>query len=140
MSEKAEKAHCVYCLWKWNSKSKPRSLDQWKLVEAYAANDNGYPLEKGKINCDDFMDKKVPYKNNDEDYELESIMGRCVTLWTFAEGVSLLRFHPPEDCKWLSIRAIEEIRKLPHWFSIIEDGGTLLFGTERAARKIIMGG
>jgi hypothetical protein len=129
-----ERPYGIICYWKYEPDEKSRKL--WVLAESYPIDMDGYALGPtstggGRNEWDKWMCKY------DED-EPEQIKGRAVTCWSFS-GVSLMRFHPPEWCPWLSGRAYEELCKMENWYSLLERGYDLYLGTIEAAKKIMFG-
>lgn len=133
------RANGVMCYWKYDPDGKYRRC--WVLAESFAINNDGYPI--GERSTKDWPDTRHEWngwmntRTEGEDYDLEPIMGRAVTVFQFESGCTLLDLHPPEWPPWLSGSFVEEIRKLPNWSQFLEGGFDLYLGTARAAEKII---
>jgi hypothetical protein len=46
-------------------------------------------------------------------------------------------FNPPEWTKWISPEFYDELKKVPNWWRLIQDGGTLYLGTMDYAEKLL---
>lgn len=132
------KLYGVVCYWEYDPKKRQIEPRQgWKLCESYPVDMDGYPLITPSTGGGDRHEwDKWLFARDEYGYNSDPIMGRAVTLWCMC-GVSLMGLNPPEWCKWLGIGFTEELKKLPNWFTFLEDGHSLYLGTQNAARKVI---
>jgi hypothetical protein len=166
MPKTDQRPYAVICLWEYvppdRKKAGWRDARIWKLVEAFGVDDNGYccteskHASSGRHSYEDWISRDVWYDKatktvhttcpegmDEDDADRDSIPGRVVTGWGVESGVWLAAFNPPGDKKdlygppWLSIEFASELKKLSNWFRFIQDGGTLYFGTARAAEKLL---
>jgi hypothetical protein len=155
---KDQRPYAVICLWEYTPPKKKNEPYKklWKLVECYGVDQDGYACTESKHasgdrhSYDQWMSRKCWYDEKTKklvytcpadqdagDYDWDSIMGRAVTVWSVESGVRLARLNPPEWVPWLGSSFTEELAKLKHWFSFLEDGHTLYLGTARAAEKML---
>lgn len=121
----------VVCYWEHDPKA------GWQFKESFPVDSDGYCLttpSTGGGDCHEW--DKWLFTRDEDDYNADPIMGRAVTLWCMC-GVSLVGLNPPEWCKWLSVGFTEELKKLPNWYSYLQDGYSLYLGTQDHARKVI---
>jgi hypothetical protein len=134
----------VVCYWEIVPPPNDKKPDfDWKLVEAYPVDGDGYPLvsprHTGKLSnrqeWQNWTNRLVDVGEGHQD--CESIMGRAVTHWCFGEGVALLEFNPPAWASWLSASFYSHLRENRNWMKILEGSTTLYFGTIEQARKML---
>jgi hypothetical protein len=120
-----------FCLWEFELPEKKHRAGKWKLVEAYLANDDGYPLLPPK-NC---PNDKHGWERWTRD--TKQPISRAVTIWSMEYGVRLLGINPSQRDSWLSVEFFEQLKQSKDWVRILEDGHSLLFETARQAYKLL---
>ncbi len=129
--------HGVICYWEWNG------IDPgvgWKLVESYPIDSDGYPMtdvknSPGNNDRCEWDNWTEPIESDDEDADLTPVMGRAVTRWDMADGITLMAFNPPAWCEWIAPSFYEELPKSPIWHVMLEGGWEMVETTVREAVK-----
>lgn len=136
----------VVCYWTWVGPKKPEAHARcWSMVEAYGiTEDGGYtttPSTGGNDRHDweNWLNQKKYLDKDKEDWDWEPLMGRCVTMWTWNSGVSLVGLHPIDWEPHLSISFVSELKKVPNWPAFLEHGHALYLDTARVAQMIVTG-
>lgn len=153
-----EMPHSVICYWQYEAASQsdngrnPRHRP-WKLVEAYAINQDGYPQGEVKTKGD-FPNTRTEWDNwlyrkeaipsgsgsgdeDDTEFDMIPIPGHVVTIWTVENGAKLFKFNPPTELAWLGEDFAAELPKAYNWHKMLDDGYALMFGTARAVEKLM---
>ncbi len=148
------KPDAFICLWEYvPKKTIVDHRQRWRLVECYGVDDSGYAVTPNIHASNDrysymqFMNRKcwydpkkkkevfeIPEGVDPSDHQWSPIMGRAVTTWDMASGVTLAELHPPEWVEWLSIQFVSELKKLSNWHVFIEKGYDLYLGTVKAVK------
>lgn len=127
----------IICYWRWLDDHPDGK--KWELADSYGADEDGRPLTPTTVDTGYAEPAYLGWMfATHEDRDWETIRGRAVTFWSFASGVSLRSFHPPQPTPWMNPLGLRHICDHREWTSIIYGGFELWAGTMEEARKILL--
>lgn len=125
--------HGIICYFQFDAAANiNRGERQWKFLECYAVDQDGYPRTAPKNG-----------PSGEEGYRFwvneENSGGRAVTYWCVESGVSLLEIILSDRPKWLAQDFEDRMIKSPNWYKFFEDGFTLWAGSAREVERFLEG-